>query len=311
MKPATLPAAMPPRLVPGMLAIALLLAACNGRTQRADANADAAANQDIAVARGRIDIEGGLLAIASPRDGILDRVAVHEGDQVKQGQVLATLDTHSAQLAVDAARVQLEQARAQLALDAIKHSGAKQRADRLVAAAAAGAGDGQSADDARNASDQLHAERDSNRAAADMATLKLSEAKYELSQRTLLSPVAATVVRVSAQPGTSVSPGSGALLTLLPDKPRIVRADLNESFVTAIRPGAIAEVATSDNAKDGRRRAHVVRIGQVYGPGPTDGDASGRDNARTVECVLAFDQPEPDMRIGQRVIVHFPRNPKR
>ncbi len=307
MKPATFPAAMPARLALGILATACMLTACNGRTQRADATATA--DPDIAVARGRIDIEGGLLVLASPRDGILDRVAVHEGDEVKQGQVLATLDTHSARLAVDAARVQLEQAKVQLALDAVKHSGAKRRADRLVAAAAAGAGDGQSADDARDASAQLSAEHDSNRAAADMAALKLTEAKYELAQRTLLSPVAGTVVRVSAQLGTSVSPNSGALFTLLPDTPRIVRAELNESFVTAIRPVAIAEVATSDNAKGGRRRAHVVRIGQVYGPMPNEGDASVRDSARTVECVLAFDQPQAELRIGQRVIVHFPRNP--
>lgn len=283
------------------LAATLSLAACSKGTAPATT---AAASPYAAVARGRVDIEGGLLALNMPREGVLARVAVHEGDAVKQGQLLAALDTRPAQLAVDSAQAQLEQAQAQRKLLAVKQAAAKLRAQRLAAAAAAGAGDGQSADDAREASAQLDAEQAADQAAIDMAAQKLAEAKYELAQRSLRAPFDATVVRVTAQPGASVSTAE-TLFTLLPDKPRIVRAELNESFVGAVHPGMRAEVVANDDAENGKWSAHVLRIGQVYGPATLENDPQTRANARTVECVLAFDQPEQQLRIGQRVIVRF------
>ncbi|MBD8872016.1 HlyD family efflux transporter periplasmic adaptor subunit [Rhodanobacter sp. DHB23] len=302
MTPTALRPPSPLRLAGCALAAALALAACSKSAQPAATSA--AASQYAAVARGRVDIEGGLLALTMPREGVLASVAVHEGDTVKQGQLLAALDTRPAQLAVDSAQAQLEQAQAQLKLLAVKQAAARLRAQRLGAAATAGAGDGQSADDAREASSQLDAEHDADQAAADMAAQKLAEAKYELAQRSLRAPFDASVVHVTAQPGASVSP-SDALFTLLPDKPRIVRAELNESFVGAVHPGMRAEVADNDDSGNDRWSAHVLRIGQVYGPATLENDPQTRANARTVECVLAFDQPEQQLRIGQRVIVRF------
>jgi len=46
--------------------------------------------------------------LSMPREGTLASVAVHEGDRVKQGQLLASLDTEPSQLAIDAAQAQLE-----------------------------------------------------------------------------------------------------------------------------------------------------------------------------------------------------------
>lgn len=290
--------------------LVLALAALTACSQPATPTSDAQASRYAAVARGRVDIEGGLLALGTPREGVLASIAAHEGETVQQGQLLATLDARPAQLAVDAAQAQLDQAKAKLEMDAVKRAAAKQHADRLAAAVAAGAGDGQSADDAREASAQLDAEHDADAAALAMATQKLAEAKYELSLRNLRAPLAATVVRVLAQPGASVSPGSGALFSLLPNKPRIVRAELNESFVGAVQAGMAAEVAASDGNPNDHWAAHVLRIGQVYGPATLENDPQIRANARTVECVLAFDAPEPQLRIGQRVIVRFLRGGK-
>jgi multidrug efflux pump subunit AcrA (membrane-fusion protein) len=313
----------PPRRSPVALLIGLggtamlvscLLAACSGSSDASVGNTTKPAATYVAVARGKVDIEGGLLNLSMPREGILAKVAVREGDQVRQGQLLAALDSESAALAVNAAQAQREQAQAQLKLLAIKQAAAKLRARRLAAAVAAGAGDGQSADDAREAAAQLDAEQQSYRAALDMASQKLEEARYELKQRSLYAPFDADVVQVSAQPGASVSPASGPLFTLLPRKPRIVRAELNDSFVGMIQPGMHADVIADNSQGDAHWSAHVLRIGRVYGPATLENDPQVRANARTVECVLAFDQPSSgedrsdrtgELRIGQRVMVRF------
>jgi multidrug resistance efflux pump len=287
------------------LAVALLAACSHSDADKAKAQA-AATPAYAAVARGRIDIEGGLLKLSMPRDGVVAEIKVHEGDHVTKGQVLAVLDTKPAQLAVHAAEAERQQAQAQAKLLEIRLKAAQQRAGRLAAAAAAGAADGQSADDARDAAQQLQGELDNAHAAEAMAAQKLDAAHYELAQRSLVTPVDGQVVERSIQPGAAVSPQSGAVFVLLPEKSRIVRAELNESFVTSVHEGMAAQVVDDSGSGAPALSAHVQRIGTVFGPSALEEDPLIRANSRTVECVLAFDQPPPaSLRIGQRVIVQF------
>lgn len=298
----TLPRALPTlQLVAWALASMTLLGACSKTAEPPKATS---APAYAAVARGKVDIEGGMLTLSMPREGTLNKVMVHEGDHVKAGQLLAALDTEPALLAIEAAQAQVAQAQAQLKLLAVKQAAARQRAQRLAAAVKAGAGDGQSADDANEAAAQINAEQETDRASVSMADQKLAEARYELKQRSLVAPFDATVVQVSVQPGATVSPSSGPLFTLLPEKPRIVRAELNESFVGVIKPGMAAEISANNDLPANRWAAHVLRVGDVYGPATLENDPQVRANSRTVECVLAFDQPQ-DLRIGQRVLVRF------
>ncbi|MEO6925328.1 MAG: secretion protein HlyD, partial [Rhodanobacter sp.] len=83
-----------------------------------------------------------------------------------------------------------------------------------------------------------------------------------------------------------------------------VRAELNESFVGMVKPGTHAEVSANSDNGGVHWSAHVLRIGKVYGPATLENDPQVRANSRTVECVLAFDQPQ-NLRIGQRVTVRF------
>ena len=279
----------------------LLLTAC---TQHDDPAAAAPVPAYAAVARGRIDVEGGLLSLGMPRDGTLARVDVREGDTVRRGQPLAELDSEPAQLAVVAAQAERDQARAQLALLGERQVAAQRRAARLAAAARAGAGDGQSADDARDAANELAAQQAAARANLALAEQKLAGARFELAQRTLRAPLDAQVVHVSAQPGASVSPQAGALFVLLPHSPRIVRAELSEAYVGAVSVGMPAIVSADGNFGAATWRAHVLRLGPVVGPSMLEDDPQQRANSRTVECVLAL-EGGADARVGQRVLVRF------
>lgn len=287
------------------LVAALLLAA--GCSHESPPPAATPATAYAAVARGRVDVEGGLLVLGTPRDGTLTGVAVHEGDRVSKGQVLATLDPAPAQLQLQAAEAELAQAKAQRQLLDGKLAAVRVQAQRLADAAKAGAGDGQSADAAAASANELVAQQAAADAAVAMATQKRDEARYELGLRTLRAPVDARVVRVAAQTGASVSTTvGGPLFTLLPLTAPIVRAELSESFVDAVKLGMPATVAADGGGSTKSWPAHVLRIGSVVGPSTLEDDPQLRANARTVACVLAFDTPPPaDVRVGQRVLVRF------
>ena len=232
----------------------------------------------------------------------------HEGDRVSKGQMLATLDPAPAQLQLQAAEAELAQAKAQRQLLDGKLAAVRVQAQRLADAAKAGAGDGQSADAAAASANELVAQQAAADAAVAMATQKRDAARYELGLRTLRAPVDARVVRVGAQTGASVSTTAGGpLFTLLPLTPPIVRAELSESFVDAVKVGMPATVSADGGGSSTQSwPAHVLRIGSVVGPSTLEDDPQLRANARTVACVLAFDAPPPaNVRVGQRVLVRF------
>lgn len=257
-----------------------------------------------AVARGRVDVEGGLLRLGMPREGTVAAVDVREGEHVRRGQPLAALDEQPARLALEAAQAELDQARAQLGLLEGKLAAARLHARRLAAAARAGAGDGQSADDARATADALLAQQQATRAGVALAEQKRASARFELARGTLRAPVEADVVRVTAQAGTSVSPQTGALFVLLPRTPRLVRAELSEAYADAVTVGMPALVTVDGQANAGPWRAHVLRLGELVGPSTLEEDPQQRTNSHTIECVLAIDST-PAPRVGQRVLVRL------
>ncbi|WP_329741031.1 efflux RND transporter periplasmic adaptor subunit [Dyella sp. A6] len=280
-----------------------MASACSRHADTPDKAPATVASRYAAMAQGRIDIEGGLLHLSIPGSGMLARVPVRDGETVTRGQLLAQLNEEPAQLAIKAAQAQLENAQAQLKLTQVEQAAAKVRAKRLAAAAASGADAGQNADNARTASEQLAAQVSAAQAGVDLARQKLAEAHYRLQQDSLHAPVDGELVHVAVQAGEAISAGSTAFV-LLPDKPRIVRAELNESFVGAVHPGMRAEVLIDGGPDAATWPAHVVRIGQVYGPDTLDNDPQIRANSRAVSCILAFDTPQR-LRIGQRVLVRF------
>ena len=292
-----------PRLPLAVLA-AVLLAGCSH--DEAPAASKATTPAYVAIARGRIDIEGGLLRLTMPSEGIVQSVGVHEGEHVQKGQALAQLDLEPAKLALDSALAEQQQASAQASTLEERVKSADLRASRLEQAARVGAGDMQSADNARENAQQVKAQLDNTRASASLASQKVAAARYQLELHTLRAPIDGQIVQRMVQPGASVSPAGGPIFVLLPDSPRIVRAELNESFVGVVHEGMAAEVDDDSGSGLAPLKAHVLRIGNVFGASTLEDDPQVRANTRSVECVLTFDQPPATaLRIGQRVLVKF------
>ncbi|HEY0232316.1 MAG TPA: biotin/lipoyl-binding protein, partial [Dokdonella sp.] len=136
---------VPRRLsIPGLV-LAVALAGCSDATEQGKGKAAVAASPYIAMARGQVDVEGGLIRIVTARDGRIDAVKVEDGDTVRQGDVLALLDQRQAQVGVGIAEANLAQADAQVGVLKAKLAPTEQQSRRLVEAAGAGAATGQSA----------------------------------------------------------------------------------------------------------------------------------------------------------------------
>ncbi|WP_295847503.1 HlyD family efflux transporter periplasmic adaptor subunit [uncultured Xanthomonas sp.] len=285
--------------------LSLLLAAC-APSDRTPAPAPAATPAYLAVARGRIDVEGGVLKLGLPVAATLREVPVHEGDAVQKGAVLVAGDDRAAAVELDIARTRAQAAATHLKQLQQRLQSAQQKQRRLAEAARLGAGDGQTADDASDAVQSVADALDTARSDAALADAQVRAAELQRAQYRLQAPVAGRVLQLSAAVGAR-SEANAPLLTLLPDAPRLVRAELNESYAGSVTPGMAAEVISDDGRQTVLGQAVVRWLAPAYGPTQLHDDATPAGNDRSVACVLAFTQPST-LRLGQRVLVRF-RNP--
>ena len=66
----------------------------------------------VVVARGLVDVDGGLIQIAASRDGVVREVLTEEGQSVKRDAVLARIDDRIPKVQASVAAAELAQARA-------------------------------------------------------------------------------------------------------------------------------------------------------------------------------------------------------
>ncbi len=294
------------------LAAAALLAGC-GPSHDAPANAgqaSAKAQQNgpasVAVARGKIEVEGGLLDLSPAVAGVVQQLSVKEGQSVQRGQLLLRLadDTGQADLAVAESEAQLAKARQKAR--AARLPQLKQTLSRWQAAAREGAADAQNVDEAAQALRDAQAEIDVAAAEAQVAQRKLEQLRAQHKRQELRAPEAGTVVRLATHAGSQAVPGTPAVV-LLPQRPLQVRAEINESFAAAVREGMRATVTldADGSAQQQLPSARVLRISPVYGTARLQDDQQ-RGPARVIECVLVFEQaPAAAVRVGQNVRVQF------
>lgn len=277
------------------------LAACGQPEPKPSAAASAA--QPIAIAKGKIDVEGGVIRLAAQREGLIQDVFAEEGDRVRKGQVLAQIDTRQANLAVDQARADLSEARARLMTATARSSAADREAGRLAGLGQIDAVAGQEADKAADEAQVQRGELAAARAGVDVAEQKLRTQEFEIEARQVRAPLDGRIVRRSAKPGDGASTLNVTELFLLaPDTARIVRAELDEQFVGDVKPGQRADILLEYDEKQ-VFRGRVLRLGEVFGSRKlASDDPNERQDTRVVEMVVAVEGDQA-LRIGQRVLV--------
>jgi multidrug resistance efflux pump len=297
----------------------------------------------VVVCLGHVDVEGGVTSINPPHPGRVVEVCVTEGATVGVGAVLLKLDDRPARFEAQQARAALETVQLRLTraeLDLRQHP---TRVAQLRAAAESAGHKLATArhqlarqeellkinngnlQEVRAAESQVRDQEAQLRAARERLTeleqsdpaLAVKEAKadlvaaearsrsaeYAVEQCQVKAPSAGAVLRIQTSAGEMVGAGGPAPLLFCPDRPFIVRAEIEQEFVRRLSVGQRARV--EDEA--GGAEAWTGRVARIAGwyaaRRATNDKPSAFKDVPTVECVISLDDRRSPLRIGQRVQV--------
>jgi membrane fusion protein, multidrug efflux system len=211
-------------------------------------------------------VKGKVHPVASKVPGSLVTVNVEDNQEVKAGDVIATLDPRDFDMAVERAGASLAEAEAALATDRAQIAQAKaqleaalsqrgltllelERAEALFkrqsipkqrfdqASAAKETADAQ-VESARKAISASEAKLTVSARKSDTARASLDNAKLQRTYCTITAPVPGTVSRKSAEPGMVVAPGQPLCAIVPLDSSEIwVEANFKETQLRRVKPG--------------------------------------------------------------------------
>lgn len=257
--------ALPRRIVPAtMLAAAIALAGCSSGQNATAVAADTPHNVTLTAAQqqgiklytvaassfhrtvdttGIVDYDQNRsTAVLAPFSGPVTKVLVSLGEQVKQGQPLATVASPDFAAAVDGYRKALAAARAAAEVaandkDLYAHHAISER------------------ENAQAQSDAVGAQSDSNAAREALLALNVDpQVAKDVEQgrpvasvqATIRAPMAGTVVQRSITPGQLLQAGSTPCFAVADVSKMWVMAQVFDSDLAAVKPGDVAEVEAGD-----------------------------------------------------------------
>lgn len=203
--------------------------------------------------------------VSSKIQGRLSELRVEEGSEVREGEVIARLESNDFVASVERARAQLQQAeaaesgadaaiqRAEADLaEARRQLGVSERliADKLVPVDQLDVNKSR-VTLAEASLAQARAERQRAIASASQARAEVTYAQAQLQNTVIRAPFAGTVVRKMAEvgesvapipPGVNISTASGAIVALADLATLEMEADVNEANVAKLTEGQPAEV---------------------------------------------------------------------
>jgi membrane fusion protein, multidrug efflux system len=220
------------------------------------------------------------IAVRSQVTGTLESVGFHEGDFVKKGSLLFTIDRRPLEAALQQAEANLvrdqaltNQAEAQVARDASNAEYQTLNAQRQAQLVQRGIVDRNTGDQARSQADATVLAVKADRAAVESARAELSvqqsavdAAKVQLGYTTIRSPIDGRTSDLAVKPGNLITANSTQLMTI---------AQLEPVFVTFAIPAT--HLPTIKRAATGVR-LRVVATPQDEDAQPEEGELTFWDN---------------------------------
>lgn len=198
--------------------------------------------------------------------GTLTQVLIEEGDHVKKGQIVATLDDAQYKAALDAARTQADAAHALVAQYKVQLAQSERDAVRAEAVAAKGLGTVQAAEQARTLVEATRAQLLSQQRLAASDDAQVVEARVNFDYCVIRAPFDGVITTKDAQIGEIISPFSAGggftrtgIGTVVDMDSLEVDVDVNEAYIGRVKPNMPAD-AVLDAYPDWRIPAHVIAI---------------------------------------------------
>ncbi len=285
-------------------ALAILVAAC---TLQGCSHGDAGPLQTGApravIARGVVDVEGGLVSVRARRAGQLTEIIATVGQDVPRGAVLATLNADTEQAEADVARADLQRARAELASVRLRRAALREQMSRVHEAVELGAESGRVRDEL-----QFQLDAQASALLVSEASVAAAEARVRAAQAiadstTVRAPIDGRVVQVNAHAGDVAGSLDAAMFLLRPKTALIVRASIPVRDAARVHVGSTASIAEADD--DGTVYVgHVRSLGELARkPDPTLA-ADEFTSDRVVDCIVALESTA-GLRLGSLVLVRF------
>lgn len=237
--------------------------------------------------------------VAPKVSGRLSRLLVDEGAQVKEGQLLAELESADAQAQLAQVHADIAAARAKVVRAKADLEDAQIKLDREEALLKRGAGTQGAFDDAKARVSSNVAQL--NAADADVRSVEARQqaVAVQLENTRIKAPFAGTIVRKLAEIGEVIPPTGAGIVTLAALDDLEVQADVSEAQFGKVKVGTPAEILL-DAFPDKRFRGQVSEIRQTV----------DRAKASVTVKVKFTDKPEqvrgvlPDMAAKVSFLTH-------
>jgi HlyD family secretion protein len=238
--------------------------------------------------------------VSSKVTGKVVEVLIEEGMEVKQGQVLARLDTLTQNAALALAEAQLGQARRSLEENVVRLKQANVTRRRQHQLLAQGVNTQSDVDGADADADSFAARLALGRQEVIVAERQVAARRQDVDDTVVRAPFSGVITTKDAQPGEMISPlsaGGGftrtGIGTLVDMTSLEVDVDVNESYINRVKSGQHAE-AVLDAYPEWRIPATVIAVVP----------SADRQKA-TVKVRLAFDRLDPRILPDMGVKVAF------
>ena len=288
-----------------LLAAASVLGGCSNEVPGESSFVPSGNNsRSAAVANGRVDVEGGLIAVAARTPGTVTAIYVQEGQSVTKGQPMAQLEADGEAITIAESEAGLARAIAQLDQARLEAAAKAREYSRLEGLRGTRAVAGVTASLAKDEADLARLRVRDLDAAVMQARAAVRRALFERDQKRVRSPADCTVVQSFGSIGAGVSTlNVSVLFTLVPNTPRIIRAEVTETALRSIHVGQQVRISPEVD-RSASFAGTVKRIASVFGARRLQSDQASRlTDERVVEVVVGTENPR--LLIGQRVLVRF------
>ena len=242
-----------------------------------------------------------LVSVGAQVSGLIEKIDVQVGEEIKQGDLIAQIDNLTQQNALKEAEASLKSINAQYRAKQAQIKVATSEFSRKKALLVSRATSQSEYDTAESLLAVYRAELDQLSAEQDKSIISVDNAKLNLGYTTIASPIDGTVIYVSVEEGQTVNNNQGtpSIIELAQLDVMTIKAQVSEADIINVHAGQ--EVYFTILGATGKKYRGVLR---AIEPGPTllSGDDStlkiGDDEAIYYNALFDVDNPENLLRFG-------------